>query len=176
MVGRLNRQYDNRMRRVVNQQKAQVEAVEASAIVAITAMQDEVDNLTTDVTAIDNSVSQLEVDVAALTVGTATTDTFVDTSASATAFFTYYAKTTGGLGTGEALPAMTDVLPGKQIMYTLVTDGGGNFTLSGTMKYQAATYTAAVFNDAGDMMLLIAVDNSGTLEWHILSYSGVSLS
>jgi hypothetical protein len=167
----------------VNQQKEQIRAIEVSAIVAVTGLQDDVANIQGDVTNIEGSittieadVANLEADVAALTVGTVTTDNLVDTAGSATAWFTYYPQTTGALGSGISLPAMTDVLPGKMIMYTLVTDGGGNLTLSGTMKYQAATYTAAIFNDAGDTMMLVSADNDGTLEWHIISYTGVSLS
>lgn len=185
MTGRLNRQYETRMRRAVNQQKEQVAAIEAASIVSITMLQDHIDNVATDVTVVEGNITTIEADVAALEADVAaieaggitpTTAGMVDTSSSATAWFTLYEKTTGPLGSGETLPAMTDVSAGKFIMYTLKTDGGGNFTLSGTMKHQTSTYTSAVFNDAGDNMLFVAVNNNGTLEWHIISYAGVTLS
>lgn len=183
MTGRLNRQYESRMRRAVNQQKEQVAAIEAASIVSITMLQDHIDSVSNDVTAVEGDIATIEADIVtlqadvdSLAVGALTTDNLVNTSGSATAWFTYYPQTTGVLGSGISLPAMTDVLPGKMIMYTLVTDGGGNLTISGTMKHQAATYTSAVFNDAGDTMMLVSADNNGTLEWHIISYTGVSLS
>lgn len=75
-------------------------------------------------------------------------------------------KTTGA--DAEAL-TLANGLPGQLLVINLVTDGGGDGTLTPATKTGFATI---VFADAGDQAVLMYVDD--TVGWIILSATGVS--
>lgn len=66
MTGRLNKQYEARMRRVVNQHKEQIAALEASMIAIVTAINDINDSLNTDVQATIDRVDAAEAAITTL--------------------------------------------------------------------------------------------------------------
>lgn len=78
----------------------------------------------------------------------------------------YVKKTTGA--DAEAL-TLADGYPGQTIIINLVTDGGGDGTLTPTTCTGFATI---VFADAGDRAVLMYMDD--TIGWVILGLSGVS--
>ncbi|HOD79961.1 MAG: hypothetical protein BWX88_02687 [Planctomycetes bacterium ADurb.Bin126] len=78
----------------------------------------------------------------------------------------YVAKTTGA--DGEAL-TLANGLPGQLLTIALVTDGGGDGTLTPTTKSGFATI---VFADAGDNVTLLYVDD--TVGWVIVGAAGVA--
>lgn len=75
-------------------------------------------------------------------------------------------KTTGA--DAEAL-TLANGVPGQTVVINLVTDGGGDGTLTPTTCTGFATI---VFADAGDQAMLGYVDD--TVGWIILSLTGVS--
>lgn len=75
-------------------------------------------------------------------------------------------KTTGA--DAEAL-TLVNGTPGQELYINLVTDGGGDGTLTPTTKTGFATI---VFADAGDQVKLRYVNN--TLGWVIDGYAGVA--
>lgn len=78
----------------------------------------------------------------------------------------YVNKTTGA--DAEAL-TLADGLPGQMLVVHLVTDGGGD----GTLTPDTATgWATIVFADAGDQAVLMYVDD--TVGWIILALTGVS--
>ncbi len=78
----------------------------------------------------------------------------------------YVKKTTGA--DAEAL-TLADGEPGQVLCISLVTDGGGDGTLTPTT---ATDWATIVFADAGDRAVLYYVDD--TMGWIILGLSGVS--
>lgn len=78
----------------------------------------------------------------------------------------YVAKTTGA--DGEAL-TLANGTPGQRVTIALVTDGGGDGTLTPATKSGFATI---VFADAGDTATLEYVDD--TTGWIIVGLAGVS--
>lgn len=78
----------------------------------------------------------------------------------------YVAKTTGA--DAEAL-TLADGKEGQELTISLVTDGGGDGTLTPTTKSGFATI---VFADAGDTATLKFIDS--TVGWVIVGLAGVS--
>lgn len=77
----------------------------------------------------------------------------------------YVAKTTGA--DGEAL-TLADGQPGQILVIALVTDGGGDGTLTPATK---SGFTSVVLADAGDNVALKFVD--ATVGWVLLGTAGV---
>lgn len=75
-------------------------------------------------------------------------------------------KTTGA--DAEAL-TLADGVPGQTVIINLVTDGGGDGTLTPTTCTGFATI---VFADAGDQAILCYIDD--TIGWVIISLTGVA--
>lgn len=78
----------------------------------------------------------------------------------------HVAKTTGA--DAEAL-TLANGSPGQFLTITLVTDGGGDGTLTPTTK---TGWVAVVLADAGDQITLRYVD--GTVGWIVVGTAGVS--
>lgn len=78
----------------------------------------------------------------------------------------YVAKTTGA--DAEAL-TLANGVPGQVLVINLVTDGGGDGTLTPTTKTGFATI---VFADAGDQAVLLYVNDD--IGWVIIGLSGVA--
>jgi hypothetical protein len=76
----------------------------------------------------------------------------------------YVAKTTGA--DAEAL-TLADGYPGQELTISLVTDGGGDGTLTPTTK---SGFTTIVFANAGDTVTLLYVDD--TTGWVIIGIAG----
>jgi tartrate dehydratase alpha subunit/fumarate hydratase class I-like protein len=78
----------------------------------------------------------------------------------------YVAKTTAG--DAEAL-TLADSVPGHLLTISLVTDGGGDGTLTPTTK---TGFSTIVFADAKDTATLLYVDD--TIGWILVGYYGTA--
>lgn len=79
----------------------------------------------------------------------------------------YVAKTTGA--SAEALTLADGAVPGQILVIDLVTDGGGDGTLT---PVTASGWATIVFADAGDQAVLMWTGATGG--WRIWSLSGVA--
>lgn len=75
-------------------------------------------------------------------------------------------KTTGA--DAEAL-TLANGVPGQMVMINLVTDGGGDGTLT---PATCTGFATIVFADAGDQAVLVYIDD--TIGWYIVSVTGVA--
>jgi len=78
----------------------------------------------------------------------------------------YVAKTTGA---GAEALTLANGVPGQRLTIALVTDGGGDGTLTPTTK---SGFTTIVFADKGDVASLEYIDD--TTGWVILGTAGVA--
>lgn len=83
--------------------------------------------------------------------------------------------TTGASAETRTLAVPTDA--GTVLILVLVTDGGGDLTLTVASGYNAAATTDIVFGDAGDWVALVAVQTAAaTYRWRVLNSEGVGLA
>lgn len=84
------------------------------------------------------------------------------------------AMTTGGAGETGTLAIPTFI--GQRLILVLDVDGGGDRVVTAASAINAAGNTQMTFGDAGDFIVLFAVQVGGVLAWRVMENEGVALA